>query len=405
MGWDGLETFQVFFADLHVHVGRDSRGRPVKVSASSALTLRRIVEECATRKGIQIVGVVDCGSAGVLEDAEALLQEYSGREADGGGIVFGFGGGRTLTVLLASEIEVPVNGSSFHLITYLPDLDGARRWSAWLEKRVRNPRLSTQRCSAGLDEIVETVSGLSGFSIFAHAFTPHKGILGCCCDRLQPLLSGLPSDCIPAVELGLSADSDMADMLSEMHPFSFVSNSDAHSASSIAREYNAMFLREEATFEEVALALQRKGGRRVLANYGLDPRLGKYHRSFCSACERVLGDGWSVGSCPFCGSSRIVRGVYDRVLEIADLPEAVHPAHRPPYVHQVPLSFIPGLGKRTVDRLIARFGSEMEVLHRVTRDELAGVVGETLAGAIVAAREGRLRLKPGGGGVYGRVEG
>jgi hypothetical protein len=44
---------------------------------------------------------------------------------------------------------------------------------------------------------------------------------------------------------------------------------------------------EEVSFEEVVWALRRERGRRVLANYGLDPRLGKYHRTFCPTCQAI----------------------------------------------------------------------------------------------------------------------
>jgi len=44
------EPLRKYTADLHVHIGRTSSGRPVKISASADLTFRRIAEEASERK-------------------------------------------------------------------------------------------------------------------------------------------------------------------------------------------------------------------------------------------------------------------------------------------------------------------------------------------------------------------
>jgi len=79
------------------------------------------------------------------------------------------------------------------------------------------------------------------------------------------------------------------------------------------------------------------------------------------------------------------------------------PATRPAYHYQVPLEFIPGLGKVTMKKLLDRFGTEMSILHRTAEAELAEVVGDSMANQIVMARNGSLSLTSGGGGTYGRV--
>ena len=76
---------------------------------------------------------------------------------------------------------------------------------------------------------------------------------------------------------------------------------------------------------------------------------------------------------------------------------------RPPYVHQVPLSFVPGLGRKGLERLLAAFGTEMAVLHAASEEALAEVVGPKLARLVALAREGRLAIESGAGGIYGRV--
>jgi len=212
-------------------------------------------------------------------------------------------------------------------------------------------------------------------------------------------------DHVPAVELGLSSDTALAEELPELAAFSFVTNSDAHSLGRIGREYNRLLV-AEPTFDEWLLALRGEWGRRILANYGLDPRLGKYHRTWCLDCDRRLDGEPPVLRCPADRGHRLVLGVLDRIRWCREWQEGRFkrvPRERPPYVHQVPLSFVPGLGRRSLERLLAAFGTEMNVLHRASGDELAEVVGPHLAELVLAAREGRLTIESGGGGHYGRV--
>ncbi len=102
-------------------------------------------------------------------------------------------------------------------------------------------------------------------------------------------------------------------------------------------------------------------------------------------------------------SSEVVKGVLDRIVEIADHPEPQPPAHRPPYHYQVPLQFLPGVGAVTLGKLLNRFGTEMHVLHEAAAEELELVVGRKLAQLVIQARLGSLPLLAGGGGRYGKA--
>jgi PHP family Zn ribbon phosphoesterase len=100
---------------------------------------------------------------------------------------------------------------------------------------------------------------------------------------------------------------------------------------------------------------------------------------------------------------KVVVGVRDRleIIRDRDYPEM---QSRPPYNYQIPLEFIPRVGPKTIDKLIDHFGSEMKVLHDASYEEIAEVVKEDMARNIVLAREGKLGIDVGGGGVYGRIE-
>jgi uncharacterized protein (TIGR00375 family) len=193
----------------------------------------------------------------------------------------------------------------------------------------------------------------------------------------------------------------MADQISELHDKTFLTNSDAHSLGKIGREYQAIRM-AEPSYTEWSKALLRTSGRGVAINYGLQPELGKYHQTACQGCQSPLPQDDSL-RCPVCGFKRVVRGVAARIHHLADLEANFHPAHRPSYVEQVPLEFIPGVGPKLLQKLYDAFGTQMNVLHRVEEKELIHVAGEKVAALIVRARTGALKIQVGGAGTYGRI--
>ncbi len=244
-------------------------------------------------------------------------------------------------------------------------------------KHVTNLELSSQACRMPAVELMEIALGCDAVFVPAHCFTPHKSPYGACVERMSEMF-GDAWESIPAIELGLSADSYLADRIAELSEKTFLSNSDAHSLPRIGREYNILEV-EAPTFDEFSKALLREEGRSVVANFGLDPRLGKYHRTFCEDCEHIAVGEPPVLECERCGSTKVTRGVLDRIVQIADYGEPHPPDHRP------------------------RFGSEMGVLHEATREELGTTVGAKIADLIIQAREGTLPLQAGGGGHYGKA--
>lgn len=389
-----------YFVDLHVHIGRNGKGQPVKITASDRLTFANVIAECLERKGVDVVGIIDCACTGVLQDMRRLIDAGELMELPEGGLRHR----DRVTVIAGGEIEaVEESGGVSHHLCFFPFLKNLAEFSRVMSRYITNMELSSQRCGLPARELHAVVRSTGGVLVPAHAFTPHKSAYGNACSRLADLFGDGFED-IPAVELGLSADTGLADRFSELSDRTFLSNSDAHSPEKIGREYNVMHL-EAPNFRELMLALRRTAGRGVVANYGMDPRLGRYHRSYCTVCDLPASGDEPVLACPACGLSGrgFVRGVLDRVASIADRAVLESPPWRPPYRYQVPLSFVPGLSRTGLDRLIRRFGSEMAVLHDARRDEIATLVGWEVAGHVLAAREGRLRLDSGGGGHYGRV--
>lgn len=383
---------KAFYADLHIHIGRTATGRPVKITGSRTLTLANILQTAGSRKGLDMIGIIDCHSPEVLLELEELVKRGEMEELTDGGLHFG-----GTTLIPGSEIELYDRHCQgpIHVLAYFPTLGKMKAFSEWMSHHVKNITLSSQRIYVEGRELQKKVHELGGLFVPAHVFTPFKSLYG---KGVRSSLSEVfDADGIDAIELGLSSDTRMVEGIAEIQRYPFLTNSDAHSLGKMAREYQKLLL-EQASFGELKKTLRGEEGRRILANYGLNPLLGKYYQTVCASC------GWQMAEeagCPHCGGGAFIKGVSTRIQELSE--EGLPAVERPPYIHQVPLDFIPGLGPKTFERLLQAFGTEMAILHRATREQIAQVVPEKLAFLIDKARKGEIAINHGGGGKYGRV--
>ena len=111
------------FADLHVHIGRSESGKPIKITAARSLNFANIAKECADRKGINIVGIIDCASPYVIEDIENFLKTGEAYELEDGGIIYK----DKVCILLGSEVETSESGrngkcGAAHNVCFFPHL-------------------------------------------------------------------------------------------------------------------------------------------------------------------------------------------------------------------------------------------------------------------------------------------
>ena len=391
------------FADLHVHIGRSENNKPIKITAAKSLNFANIAKECNERKGIDIVGIIDCASPYVIEDIENFLASGDAYEIQDGGIIYK----NKICIILGSEIEtseIGLNGKcgSAHNLCYFPHLSDIKAFSKEMSKHIKNITLSSQRADISAYELIDIVQKYNGVLIPAHCFTPYKSFYGNCTDRLEKIFKEKYKDVI-AIELGLSSDTYLADTISELETKTFLTNSDAHSLPKIAREYNKILV-NDISFKELIKAIKNEDGRKIVANYGLDPKLGKYHRTYCEICGKVIPGDAPVFKCDTCDSKNITMGVYDRIEVIKDKNTTKSPEFRPEYKYQIPLGFVPGLGPKAIENLLQVFGTEMNILHKVSKDDLESVVGLKNANNIILAREGKINIHAGGGGTYGKVE-
>ncbi len=391
------------YADLHVHIGRSESNKPIKITAARSLNFANIAKECVERKGINLVGIIDCASPYVIEDIENFLKTGEAYEIPDGGIIYK----DKVCIILGSEIETSeINAEgktgSAHNLCYFPKLDDIKSFSNEMSTHIKNITLSSQRANISAYDLIDIVQKYNGILIPAHCFTPHKSFYGNCTDSLKKIFKE-KYDQVPAIELGLSSDTFLADQISELETKTFLTNSDAHSLPKIAREYNKMEL-EDISFKEFLMALKNENGRKIVSNYGLDPKLGKYHRTYCEVCDKRIDGIAPVTKCNTCDSRNITMGVYDRIEIIKDKKDTKSPKFRPEYIYQIPLTFIPGVGGKTINKLLDYFGTEMTILHKLSNDDIEAIVGEKVAKNIISARDGKMHIVEGGGGVYGKVE-
>lgn len=386
-------TLRSYVCDLHIHIGRDMDGKPVKITGAKNLTLTNVLKVSSRQKGLDLIGVIDCHVPSVQQEIKQLIDKNQAYELADGGIQF-----ERVTLLLGSEIEVydEYCHGPIHVLCYFPSLQAMQQFSEWLTTRMKNITLSSQRYYGTAKELQYKVKQLCGIFIPAHVFTPFKSLYGKGVKR--SLTEVFDANLIDGIELGLSSDTPMADQIKELHAYTFVTNSDAHSLGKIAREYQKLKMKEP-TFKEFYWALHQMNGRKVAKNFGMNPKLGKYYTTVCNHCLKKLSS--DAETCSACHSTKIVKGVVDRIQELKNT--ETRKTKRPPYLYQVPLEYLPMLGPKTLEKLLDAFATEMYVIHRATYAELTEVISKSLATMIVDMRAGKLSIEAGGGGTYGKI--
>ena len=176
------------FADLHVHIGRSESGKPIKITAARSLNFANIAKECADRKGINVVGIIDCASPYVIEDIENFLKTGDAYEIEDGGIIYK----DKVCILLGSEVEtseVGRNGKcgAAHNVCFFPHLKDIKAFSQEMSHHIKNITLSTQRSNVSGYELIDIVEKYNGILIPAHCFTPFKSYYGNCTDRMKDI--------------------------------------------------------------------------------------------------------------------------------------------------------------------------------------------------------------------------
>lgn len=385
-----------FNLDLHFH-------GPWAGGVSKNMLIPVIAEQ-AQLKGLDVVSTADATHGDWLKHLkQELVEEENG--------VYRHPGFETRFLV---GTEVCCNRRVHHLI-YLPDLATAETLRL---KLMGKGSLDCAMCGRpqlrmSPEEIAGVVHDLGGIIGPAHAFTPYFSVYAHFDSVKQAY--GAEGKKISFMELGLSADSYFADLIAENHEYAFLTCSDSHSPwpHRIGREFTRMKM-EKPGFEGLRRALADREDGLITLNAGLDPREGKYHLTACNACykkysvEAAEKFKWKCVTC----KGEVKKGVRDRIRELADFGEEVHPRHRPPYQHLVPLAEIiqAAVGaenplaekvQRPWLKFVETVGNEIKVLVDAPIVELQEI-DERIAAYVEAFRAGRVLYLPGGGGQYGK---
>ena len=371
-------------ADFHIH-------SCFSMASSKDMLIKNIAPK-SKLKGLQLLGTGDAFHPGWLD----IIEGSTTPVGDG---IYAF---EDMNFVLTTEVE---GKHKIHHVIIIPNIEIAHELSERLPSKNKNSdgRPKTQLGGAELLELVKEYDCLIGP---AHAFTPWTGMYKSH-DSIYDCYEKKPD----FVELGLSADTFMADTVSELKDFPFLTNSDAHSPwpHRLGREFNQIELKD-ISFSSIKHAIKHKD---IKANYGLLPNLGKYHMTACTKCFKLVDPVVAKENRMKCScGGKIKKGVDFRISEIADLIEPKHPDFRPQYVHLMPLAelistvFDKGVTTKTVQakwqKLIDNFKTEIDVLINVSIDDISKI-DQNIAPAIEAFRNGTIEVVPGGGGKYGEI--
>jgi uncharacterized protein (TIGR00375 family) len=430
-----------FNADLHIH-------SPHSIAVSKSLNLDSMVDTCK-KKGINILGSGDVLQPDWLKYLENNLKKERNQAYTYKDIAF----------ILQTEIE---DKDSVHEVVLFPDFKTVEDIQKKLQpysKNLLDEWGGRPRVNLSPAELVEIVTELGAIVGPAHAFTPFKAIFRQNkFESLEQCYKDATKN-VKFIELGLSANTDLADRLSCLKNVTFLSNSDAHSESpvSLGREFNRFDI-DNPSFEEIRLAISRKDNRKITLNVGLHPKLGKYYNMFCNKCRRriifkktnrrtsnifnqyTISDDFVIyfsaepnkarnvyinmvskekAICAACKEKtkkniKIKLGVSERINSIANFKEPDHPKHRPQYINAIPLINIIRSVKNiksaksktvlnTYEKMIQHLGTEFKILVDIPIQTITQF-DEKIASVIEAFRLNKVDYTPGGGGTYGDIK-
>ncbi len=390
------------FADLHIH-SRFSR------ATSYNLTIDNL-EKWAKIKGVSLLGTGDFQhplwrkeiDEKLVEDDKGILRTKSG---------FPF--------IWQTEISLMYSDGkrrAVHIVVLVPNSKVADKVTEFLKSRGRVDYDGRPIFGIKAEEFVRELKKIDDKIeiIPAHCMTPWFGLFGSDSgfNSLKECF-GNEVEKIHAVESGMSADPGMLWRLKEK--VNIVSFSDSHSfwPWRLGREATILEL-NELSYDAIVGAI--RSGKGLKGTIETPPEYGKYHfdgHRLCGFSSSPSETKKLGGKCPVCKKD-LTLGVEYRIEELAKEKEGYNPENGKMYYKLVPLHELIALcidskpeTKKSwaiYDNLIHLFGNELNILLNVSKEELLkNKIDEKLAELIVLNREGKIKVKPGFDGEYGKV--
>ncbi|HID60469.1 MAG TPA: phosphotransferase, partial [Hadesarchaea archaeon] len=227
-----MPEFNSYHADLHIHSYHSG-------ATSSRMTIETIAQQ-AKLKGLTFVGTGDIFHPSWLESVRSELDEVAGGTFEHPRYKTRF--------ILTTEVE---DRNRVHHLILLPSLSTVESVREVLAKRSNDidddGRARIELTAPEIVDVAVTHECLIGP---CHAFTPWTSMY-----KEFDSIGACYGECVGKVdflELGLSADTYMADRIAELERVTFMANSDAHSPwpDKLGREFNRFEL-AEPTYSEI----------------------------------------------------------------------------------------------------------------------------------------------------------
>jgi len=392
-------------ADFHIH-SKYSR-------ATSQLMVIPELAKYAKTKGLGLLGTGDFTHPFWLSEIKSKLEDTGEGLFSYQNVYF------MLTTEVSTIFQFEGQTKKVHHIIHVPSFEIAEQINESLSKYGNLKSDGRPTLLMAAPELVENIMEISKEVMItpAHIWTPWFSVFGSKSgfDRIEDCYQDQTKN-IFSLETGLSSDPQMNWRLSALDKFTLVSNSDSHSPYPwrMGREANVFDLKK-VSFKEIFDAIKNKDKNRFLYTIEVDPSYGKYHFdghrehgiTLTPAEAKKFND-----ICPVCGK-KLTIGVLHRVEELADRPEGFVPKDAIPFKSLLPLyeiiSAITGTNQlyspRVIaeqDKLVEKFGNELNVLLNAPSEELPKVANEKIVEAILKVREGKVKYVAGYDGVYGK---
>lgn len=325
-----------------------------------------------------------------------------------------------------------------HNLIFSPSIETSQKISNELIKRGCNlssdGRPIIGLSSISLAELVFTIDE-KAMIIPCHIWTPWFSLYGANSgfDSIKECF-GDYSKYIYGVETGLSSDPYMNWQIKDLENKTILSFSDAHSLPKMGREATVFkSLNGKISYKEITDAIKKKSkNTEIFYTIEFYPEEGKYHYSGHRNCNFVQDTNQAKVNgniCPIC-KRPLTPGVMHRVEELAkttNFPKEISKINpngvkwivnlktkQAPFIKLVPLNEIiaESLGSsvsslkviNTFNELCKEFGSEINVLLKVSVEDIRSKAGERVAEGVEKVRKGNIVILPGFDGQYGIVK-
>jgi len=391
-----------FIADFHIH-SKYSR------ATSRDMDVKHLAE-WAKLKGITLMGTGDFTHHLWLEELKANLEDL------GSGLFKYQDTYFILTSEISSIYSKKGKGYRIHNMVFSPSFKTTDKINHKLSQC--GNLASDGRPILGLDaeELARIIFDIDENCMIVpgHIWTPWFSLFGSMSgfDRIEDCFGGQTAK-IFALETGLSSDPAMNWRLSALDRFTLISNSDSHSPAKIGREANVFDC--ELNYKTIREVLKAKDKKRFLYTIEFFPEEGKYHFDGHRNCQVSFSPKETkqhAGICSRCGKA-VTVGVMNRVEQLADRPEGFKPDNAIEYRNFIPLNEIIAEAKgvapnsvvveREYRGIVAKFGTEFDILLRATEAELKKGMPLGVADGVLKVRKGQVNIKPGYDGEYGKI--